>query len=155
MDDPYNLERFIEAQDRVFARVWSEINARRKLTLWMWFIFPQLGATADTDMSRRYGLHSLDEARAYLDHPILGMRLRECTELLLSKRNSDAYEVFGSDDLKFHASMTLFARVCGEHSPFQDALAKFFHNEDHTATIRLLQGTPPAGPPGGIASHPP
>jgi len=151
-NDLYDLARFMEAQDRVFARVWGEINARRKLTLWMWFIFPQLGATADTELSRRYGLHSLDEARAYINHPILGMRLRECTQLLLSQPDSDAYAIFGSDDRKFHASMTLFACACGDHSPFHDALAKFFHSRDDAATIRLLQVTPPAG--GGIASHP-
>ncbi len=83
--DPYDLVRFMEAQDRVFARVWNEISARRKVALWMWFIFPQLGATADTDMSHRYGLRSLSEARAYVNHPILGMRLRECTQLMLSQ----------------------------------------------------------------------
>jgi len=141
-NDPYDLGRFMEAQDRVFARVWNEINARRKVALWMWFIFPQLGATADTEMARRFGLHSLDEARAYVNHPILGMRLRECTQLMLAQPDADAHAILGDDERKFHASMTLFACACGDNSPFHDALVKFFHDEDDPATMDLLRAKP-------------
>jgi uncharacterized protein (DUF1810 family) len=139
-DDPFHLERFVEAQDRIFARAWNELSAGRKATHWMSFIFPYLDGMGHSEMAKRYGLHSLDEARAYIHHPILGDRLRECTALLLAQPDSDAHAIFGSpDDRKFHSSMTLFACACGDCSPFHDALVKFFHNEDHAGTVAMLR----------------
>lgn len=138
--DPFDLARFVEAQDRVFARAWSELANGRKETHWMWFIFPQLGGLGQSEMSKRYGIHGINEARAYLQHPILGERLRECTRLVVGLEGSDANTVFGApDDLKFHSSMTLFACACGDCSPFHDALAKYFDGADDPGTVRLLQ----------------
>lgn len=139
--DPFDLARFVEAQDPVFARAWSELGAGRKETHWMWFVFPQLGGLGRSDMAKRYGIRSLDEARAYLRHPILGERLRDCTRLLLAlPGGTSANDVFAyPDDLKFHSSMTLFACACNDGSPFHDALAKFFGGEDDAATVTLLQ----------------
>ena len=138
--DPFNLARFVEAQDRVFARAWSELSAGRKETHWMWFIFPQLGGLGQSEMSKRYGIRGLDEARAYMQHPILGERLRECTRLVVSGAEANVNAIFGyPDDLKFHSSMTLFACACGDCSPFHDALAKFFGGEDDAGTVKLLR----------------
>jgi uncharacterized protein (DUF1810 family) len=92
-------------------------------------------------MSKRYGLRGLDEARAYLQHPILGERLRECTRLVVAGAETNVNAIFGyPDDLKFHSSMTLFACACGDCSPFHDALAKFFGGEDDAGTVTLLRG---------------
>ncbi|MBL6936819.1 MAG: DUF1810 domain-containing protein [Alphaproteobacteria bacterium] len=140
---PFDLERFVEAQDRVFARAWSELSAGRKDTHWMWFIFPQLSGLGQSEMSNRYGIRSLEEARAYMQHPILGDRLRECTKLVVAlPEGTRVNAVFGTpDDLKFHSSMTLFACACGDCSPFHDALAKFFDGEDDPGTVKLLRAT--------------
>jgi uncharacterized protein (DUF1810 family) len=140
-NDPFDLARFVEAQDRVFARAWSELSAGRKETHWMWFIFPQLAGLGQSEMSKRYGIRGLDEARAYMRHPILGERLRECAALVLAVPDGDVDTIFGTpDNLKFHSSMTLFACACGDCSPFHDALAKFFDGEDDAATVKLLRG---------------
>ena len=138
--DPFDLERFVEAQDRVFARAWSELSAGRKETHWMWFIFPQLAGLGQSEMSKRYGIRGMDEARAYMQHPILGERLRECTRLVVALPGADVNRIFGTpDDLKFHSSMTLFACACGDCSPFHDALTKFFGGVDDPGTVKLLQ----------------
>jgi len=139
--DPFDLARFVEAQDRVFARAWSELSAGRKETHWMWFIFPQLGGLGQSEMSERYGIRGMDEARAYMQHPVLGERLRECTKLVVGlPEGTRLNAVFGyPDDVKFHASMTLFACACGDCSPFHDALAKFFGGEDDAGTVKLLK----------------
>ena len=141
-DDGFDLEHFVEAQDRVYARAYSELSAGRKETHWMWFVFPQLAALGQSEMSKRFGIRSLDEARAYMRHPILGDRLRECTALVLAVPHADINAIFGyPDDLKFHSSMTLFACACGDCSPFHEALAKFFGNEDDVETVKLLKKT--------------
>ena len=107
----------------------------------MWFVFPQLAGLGQSEMSRRYGIRGIDEARAYMRHPILGERLRDCTRLALAVPDGDANRLFGNpDDLKFHSSMTLFACACGDCSPFHDALAKFFGGEDDAGTVKLLRG---------------
>jgi uncharacterized protein (DUF1810 family) len=135
-DDPFNLARFVEAQDPVMARVWGELRAGRKDSHWMWFVFPQIAGLGASEMSRRYAVRGLDEARAYLAHPVLGERLRDCTQILLDGTESDIGYVFGSpDDMKFHASMTLFARAAGGASPFRAALARFFDGEEDAATV--------------------
>src|ERR1700753_2225748 len=104
------LDRFVDAQDGGYERALGELRAGRKTSHWMWFVFPQIKGLGFSAMARRYAIASLEEARAYLDHPILGDRLRDCTELVLLHRDSSARQIFGSpDDLKFHSSMTLFA----------------------------------------------
>ncbi len=139
-DDPFNLERFVAAQDPVYARVWSELRAGRKDSHWMWFVFPQLAGLGGSEMSRRYAIRSLNEARAYLKHPVLSDRLRECTQLVLDVPDGDLGAIFGSpDDLKFHSSMTLFACACNDASPFHEAQDRFFGGEDDAATIKLLR----------------
>jgi uncharacterized protein (DUF1810 family) len=135
-DDPFNLARFVEAQDPVMGRVWGELRAGRKDSHWMWFVFPQIAGLGASEMSRRYAVRGLDEARAYLGHPVLGERLRDCTQILLDGAQSDIGYVFGSpDDLKFHSSMTLFARAVAGASPFRAALARFFDGAEDAATV--------------------
>ena len=109
MDDPFELQRFIDAQDPVYAAVQSELAAGHKTTHWMWFVFPQLRSLGRSEMAQRYGIASRDEALAYWKHPVLGKRLLACTSLVLGVRGRSAQAVFGSpDDLKFQSSMTLF-----------------------------------------------
>ena len=110
MPDPFNLDRFVQAQDPVLAQVRAELWAGHKRTHWMWFVFPQLAGLGRSDTARYYALASLEEARAYLAHPLLGPRLIECTNLVNAVEGRSAHQIFGSpDDLKFHSSMTLFA----------------------------------------------
>src|SRR5262245_56572352 len=112
MSDPYNLQRFVEAQDAVYNQVCSELRNGRKTSHWMWFVFPQIEGLGHSPMARKFAISALQEARAYLDHPILGLRLRECTRLLNSINGVAIEEILGyPDDLKFRSSMTLFAHV--------------------------------------------
>lgn len=135
-DDPFDLERFIAAQDPVYGRVVGELRQGRKQTHWMWFIFPQIAGLGRSAMAERYAIRSLDEARAYLAHTLLGGRLRECTRLVLNVEGRTIHQIFGDpDDLKFRSSMTLFAQ---EERLFQDALDKYFGGEVDTATLTLL-----------------
>lgn len=137
-DDPFDLERFIAAQDPVYGRVIGELRHGRKQTHWMWFIFPQIAGLGRSAMAERYAIRSLDEARAYLAHTLLGGRLRECTQLVLDVEGRTARVIFGNpDDLKFHSSMTLFAQA-PDKLPFRDALKKYFDGEPDVATISLL-----------------
>ena len=143
MDDQYDLRRFVEAQDGVYAEVCAELRAGRKRTHWMWFIFPQIKGLGSSPMAARYAIHSLAEARAYLAHPILGPRLRECTGLVVSlDGQSEIGEIFGSpDDLKFHSSMTLFARAAADgrrDSVFVEALQRYFDGVLDEATLARL-----------------
>lgn len=109
MDDPFDLERFVDAQAPVYEQVLRELRAGRKTTHWIWFIFPQAKGLGRSAMSLRYSIASLDEARAYLAHPVLGSRLAECTELVLSHRGVSLEEIFGDlDAMKFRSSMQLF-----------------------------------------------
>ncbi|HKD55276.1 MAG TPA: DUF1810 domain-containing protein [Steroidobacteraceae bacterium] len=115
MSDPYNLTRYVAAQEPVFARVCAELTAGRKQTHWMWFVFPQLRGLGSSPMAERYGVGSIEEARAYLAHPLLGKRLRHCTQLLNSVDGRSAEAIFGYPDyLKFRSCMTLFAAAAGE-----------------------------------------
>jgi uncharacterized protein (DUF1810 family) len=140
--DPHNLARFIVAQNPVFAQVCAELGAGHKHSHWMWFIFPQLRGLGSSPTAERYAVASLDEARAYLAHPILGERLRSCTQLVNRVEGRTAQEIFGYPDyLKFRSSMTLFARAAGAASePFGDALAKYFATEEDALTRKLLAG---------------
>ena len=142
MSDPYDLERFVRAQDPVMAEVLRELRDGRKRTHWMWFVFPQLRALGRSPTAQHYGIGSLAEAQAYLAHPVLGPRLIECTELVCAIRGRTTHEIFGSpDDLKFRSSMTLFEAVQPAPSLFSEALDAFFAGDRDAATLeRLARG---------------
>ena len=124
--DHYNLSRFVAAQNPVFSAVCAELAAGHKQSHWMWFIFPQLRGLGTSPMAQRYAIGSLAEARAYLAHPLLGERLRTCTQLVNGVEDRTAQAIFGYPDyLKFRSSMTLFASAAtGASEPFDAALAK-------------------------------
>lgn len=133
------LSRFVDAQDPVYAQVCAELAAGRKRTHWMWFVFPQLRGLGHSAMATHYGLASADEALAYWRHPILGPRLKACTELVLAVEGRSAFEIFGTpDDMKFRSCMTLFDR-CVEAEPlFARALSRYFGGEPDARTLALL-----------------
>jgi len=141
-DDRYNLGRFAPAQDPVYGRVRAELAAGEKRSHWMWFIFPQLKGLGSSATARNFALGSLDEARAYLAHPLLGARLRECTTLVIGLRDRTAEEIFGyPDHMKFHSSMTLFALGAtseADRDLFRQALARYFGGEEDPLTVRGL-----------------
>ena len=127
MDDPYDLERFVAAQERVYPQVCAELRRGRKMSHWMWFVFPQIRGLGHSPMAQKYAIASLAEARAYLDHPVLGARLRECTQLVVDVEGRTASEIFGPpDDVKFRSSMTLFSLAAPEDALFKTALTKYF-----------------------------
>jgi uncharacterized protein (DUF1810 family) len=137
--DAFNLQRFIQAQDPVFERVKEELRAGHKRSHWMWFIFPQFAGLGGSDMSRRFAICSREEAQAYLEHPLLGARLRTCTQLVLNIEQHSVAEIFGHpDDVKFHSSMTLFAQVAAEERLFHQALDKYFHGITDAWTLSLM-----------------
>lgn len=137
--DPYNLQRFVDAQNRVFEEVRSELRQGQKETHWMWFVFPQIRGLGYSPMAERFAIDSLDEAKAYLRHPILGPRLEECTQLVNAVEGRSIEEIFGSpDDLKFRSCMTLFAQAAPENTLFQDALQKYFDGKSDDLTLRQL-----------------
>ena len=139
MSDPYNLQRFVDAQDPVYERVCAELRGGRKSSHWMWFIFPQLRGLGQSQMAYTFGISSRAEAEAYLKHPVLGARLKECTRLVNLVEGRSIEEIFGyPDDLKFRSSMTLFAGVQAEDPVFQDALKKYFGGESDARTLELL-----------------
>ena len=138
MDDPYDLNRFVEAQRDEYDDVFSEIASGRKQTHWMWYIFPQIDGLASTATSRHFAIKSLEEARAYLDHPVLGTRLLECAEAALAVEGRSAHDIFGTpDDLKLRSSATLFA-VVQPGSVFDRLLAKYFDGVPDGKTLELL-----------------
>nr|WP_298105780.1 DUF1810 domain-containing protein [uncultured Shinella sp.] len=138
-DDPFDLARFIKAQDPVFEIVLEELRMGRKSSHWMWFIFPQLRGLGRSPMARFYGIASLDEARAYLAHTVLADRLHRVTEMMLRLHGVSARDVLGSpDDLKFHSSMTLFHAADGRDDPvFRQALKQYFNDrpDEHTRAM--------------------
>lgn len=138
--DPFDLDRFLMAQAPAYDIALAELMGGRKLTHWMWFVFPQLQGLGRSSMAQQYGISSLDEARAYLAHPVLGPRLLECVTALLDSGETSLQTVFGSpDDMKFCSSMTLFSVAAGDHeAPFDAALSKFCHGEKDKRTISLL-----------------
>ncbi|OCO98274.1 MULTISPECIES: DUF1810 domain-containing protein [unclassified Ensifer] len=139
MPDPFDLQRFVDAQNRVYAAVLEELRRGHKQTHWMWFVFPQLAGLGHSPMAERYAISGLDEASAYLAHPMLGPRLRECTQLTLAAEGKSAHDIFSSpDDRKFRSSMTLFAGVDREGSPFERALVRYFAGERDQRTLDLL-----------------
>jgi len=137
--DPYRLERFVEAQDGVYPRALQELRAGRKASHWMWFVFPQLAGLGSSPMAQRYAIGSLGEARAYLDHPVLGSRLVDCARAVLSHPDRTAREILGSpDDVKLRSSMTLFTLARGSEPVFQQVLDAFFAGERDPRTVDLL-----------------
>ena len=139
MSDPHNLQRFVDAQDRIYARVVTELRAGRKTSHWMWFVFPQVAGLGSSPMAQQYAIASLAEATAYLDHAVLGERLRECTQLVLDVQQRDISDIFGyPDDLKFHSSMTLFALADGAPPVFGAALGQYFNAEPDLKTLEIL-----------------
>lgn len=139
MLDPFHLARFVEAQSSEYQQVLRELRAGRKQSHWIWFVFPQLMGLGRSSMAEYYGVGSLDEARAYLAHPVLGSRLRECTELVIRIEGRTIDEIFGfPDNLKFRSSMTLFAKATEENAIFNGALEKYFSGEPDARTMELL-----------------
>jgi uncharacterized protein (DUF1810 family) len=133
------LAHFVQAQDQVYADVVRELGTGRKRSHWMWFIFPQLTGLAPSAMSQRYALDSTEAAKRYLQHPVLGPRLRECTQLVLDVPNRSAEAIFGYPDyLKFRSSMTLFALAEPSAELFQQALDKYYSGQGDEKTLELL-----------------
>ncbi len=139
MDSSFDLERFVAAQRDVYATALAELRAGRKRSHWMWFVFPQIAGLGHSAMAQKYAIGSSDEAAAYLAHPVLGGRLRECAAAVLDHRDTPVDTIFGHpDDLKFHSSMTLFADVAPDEAVFQTCLDQFFDGRPDPATIERL-----------------
>jgi uncharacterized protein (DUF1810 family) len=139
-DDPFDLQRFLEAQEGDYERAFREIKSGRKVSHWMWYIFPQLDGLSFGSTSKHFAIKSLDEARAYLEHPVLGPRLLKCAEAAVSVEGKSAREIFGSpDDVKLRSSATLFAQVAAPRSVFHRLLDKFYNGEPDEKTLRLLK----------------
>lgn len=139
MTDDYNLHRFLDAQAPVYDTVLSELRAGRKSSHWIWFIFPQIAGLGRSGMAQQFAFGSLDEAKAYLQHPVLGQRLRECTQLVLDVNGRSAEEIFGyPDNLKFRSCMTLFLTAATDKTIFKDALFKYFDGKPDQVTLDIL-----------------
>jgi uncharacterized protein (DUF1810 family) len=144
MEDPFNLERFVSAQAEVFAQVLEELRSGSKRTHWIWFIFPQMKGLGHSPQATFYGIGSLEEAVAYLRHPVLGPNLGRCTRLVTLVEGRTIRAILGSpDDLKFRSSMTLFACAAenagADPTDFNDALTKYFNGEADPLTLALLR----------------
>ena len=140
MDD-FDLQRFVDAQEPVYPLALAELKRGSKESHWMWFVFPQIAGLGFSAMAQHYAIASLDEARAYLAHPLLGARLRESTEAVLAHRGQTAEAIFGKvDAMKFRSSMTLFEAASDGAGPFAAALDAFHGGERDGATLRLLAG---------------
>jgi len=139
MTESFDLDRFVQAQAPVMVQVRRELSSGRKATHWMWFVFPQIAGLGQSPKAQFYAISSLDEARAYLSHPVLGHRLVECTHLVDTVEGRTAYEIFGSpDDLKFHSSMTLFSLADPYEPTFDLALDKYYGGRGDQRTLELL-----------------
>jgi len=139
MSNTFDLERFVNAQNPVYEEVRSELREGSKQGHWMWFVFPQVRGLGSSWMAERFGIASRAEAEAYLNHPILGARLIECTQLVNAIENRSAHEIFGSiDTLKFRSSMTLFAEAAPESTVFDEALRKYFDGVRDRLTLDRL-----------------
>ncbi|WP_296443212.1 DUF1810 domain-containing protein [Rhodoferax sp. UBA5149] len=133
------LQRFVEAQDRVYESVCNELALGEKTSHWMWFIFPQLKGLGRSPIAKHFGIASAAEALDFWQHPVLGQRLKECTQLVLAQPHTTAHDIFGSpDDLKFKSCMTLFAQVAPDEPMFKQALTRFFGGMVDESTLRLL-----------------
>ena len=135
-----SLERFVTAQAQIYPRVMAELKAGCKQSHWMWFIFPQIAGLGHSTMAQMYAVASLDEARAYLAHPLLGARLRECCQAVMTVEGKTAHEIFGSpDDVKFRSCLTLFAQAAPNETLFTDLLDKYFDGEADELTLQKLR----------------
>jgi len=141
-NDPFELRRFVEAQEGVYAQALAELKGGRKRSHWMWFVFPQFDGLGFSSTAKHYAIKSLDEARAYLAHPLLGPRLRECADALLKVEGRSAAEIMGSpDDLKLRSCATLFAEITPDDSRFARLLQKYYRNQPDLKTLQLLKAT--------------
>ena len=139
MDDPFALQRFVDAQDGAYDRVVDELRAGAKRTHWIWFVFPQLAELGSSSTARLYGIRSLAEAQAYLAHPVLGARLHECARLLADIEGVSIKEIFRwPDNLKVCSSMTLFARATADNADFLAVLDRFYDGVQDSRTLELL-----------------
>lgn len=139
MDNSFDLKRFVDAQASVYQRVLTELRSGRKASHWIWFIFPQIKGLGSSPMANKYAIASRAEAQAYLDHPVLGARLRECTRFVAAVPDRSIAEILGyPDDLKFRSSMTLFAAVAADNKDFTDPLDKFYGGKADPATLERL-----------------
>jgi len=141
MQDPHRLQRFVDAQDDdgTYESALRELRDGRKRSHWMWFIFPQIAGLGQSPSSRRYAISSLEEARAYVEHPILGPRLEECARALLQRAGASARDIFGGiDAMKLRSSMTLFHRADPDNALYSEVLDRYFGGEPDSATDRLL-----------------
>jgi uncharacterized protein (DUF1810 family) len=137
--DPFDLQRFVDAQDPIFEQVRAELRNGRKTGHWMWFIFPQIRGLGHSPMANKFAISSREEAEAFLQHPVLGPRLIECTRLVNFLEGRSIGQILGyPDDLKFRSCMTLFAHAAPENRIFRDALQKYFGGEDDRLTIERL-----------------
>jgi uncharacterized protein (DUF1810 family) len=140
--DPFDLKRFVDAQAPVYRSVVDELRGGRKRSHWMWFVFPQLRGLGGSPTAVRYGISSLEEARAYLRHELLGPRLHECTHLVNQVQSRSVAEIFGSpDDLKLRSSMTLFARATDDNQDFLALLDKYYDGQQDQLTVGRLAGS--------------
>jgi uncharacterized protein (DUF1810 family) len=141
--DRFNLRRYITAQDPVMQDVLDELRSGQKASHWMWFVFPQIQGLGFSSMAQRYAISSREEVRAYHEHPVLGTRLRTCTQLVLNIEGRSVEQIFGyPDDLKFRSCMTLFAEVVPEEPMYREALQKYFAGEPDPRTLPTLMDCP-------------
>ena len=139
-NDHFDLTRFIIAQEMVYSRVLFELRNGRKRTHWMWFIFPQIGGLGNSSTTKRYAIKSIEEAQEYLNHPLLGKRLKECAETVLAVEGRSISEIFGyPDDLKLKSSTTLFENVADSDPIYASMLNKYFNGERDIRTLNLLE----------------
>jgi uncharacterized protein (DUF1810 family) len=137
--DPFNLQRFVDAQRSTYQQARSELRAGRKESHWMWFIFPQLRGLGYSSMASYYGISGLEETKAYLEHPILGPRLIECCQLVTQVESTPIEDIFGYPDyLKFRSSLTLFMQATSDNAPFKAALEKYFDGVPDPATLQRI-----------------
>jgi uncharacterized protein (DUF1810 family) len=144
MQDPHRLQRFVDAQDDgdTYQAALRELRDGRKRSHWMWFIFPQIAGLGQSPTSRRYAISSLDEARAYVEHPVLGPRLEECARALLERPGANARDIFGGiDAMKLRSSITLFHRAYPDNPLFSEVIDRYFGGEPDEATDRLLDAS--------------
>ena len=138
--DPFQLSRFVEAQEKIYTRALAELENGRKRSHWMWFVFPQIEGLGFSSTTQYFSIKSLEEARRYLDHPLLGKRLIECAETILALEGQTASSIFGyPDDLKLKSSMTLFAAAAEPHSVFSRVLGKYYQGNRDERTVAILE----------------
>jgi len=138
-DDPFDLSRFLSAQDQVYEDVLAELKSGQKRTHWMWFVFPQIDGLGFSATTQYYAIKSLEEARQYLAHPVLGKRLRECAEAVLAVQGRNISEIFGyPDDLKLKSCLTLFAAITDQQDVFVKVLDQYYRGERDARTVQIL-----------------